>query len=251
MNRQIKYLLLTVLGIPSGLFADPVISIDSVKFNVDTIVQGQVSHVRHEFAIRNSGTSVLRINRVRASCGCTTVEVDSTILPGREGSIAVEVATHELHEGTFTKDVTVLSNAANMPSLRLFISGYFKTVLEVENRSSLRLSPLKASDTGAIVRVWTSKKFKVEKVAFKFKERELGMDWETSIPVKFTYEYPSSGEGTSGSTGKKYGDKQQVCQIRLFYASGPTSDKWGEFAITTDLDAKKVIILPGMLEKER
>ena len=242
--KSIVFLVVSA-GVVSFVSAAPKIAIDSTRVTVDTVVQGETSRIRHVFTVRNTGDSPLRVDKVRSSCGCMAVEVDSVIPPGREGSVTAEIVTKELYDGNFTKDITVLSNAVNRPQLRLYISGYFKTVLEVEERSSIRLSPGKQSDTGVVVRLHTSKRCVVKKVEFKYTETELGMQWETAVPIRFTYEYADEKE--SSGDKQRFADKQNLCLIRLFYSPGPSEDKWGKFFITTDLKTEKEIFVPGTL----
>ena len=59
------------------------------------------------------------------------VEFDSTILPGREGSLTPQVKITGLHSGKFSKSITVESNASNKPRLVLTIKGYILPVLDV------------------------------------------------------------------------------------------------------------------------
>ncbi|MBN1129203.1 MAG: hypothetical protein JXA71_09470 [Chitinispirillaceae bacterium] len=159
---------------------------------------------------------------------------------------------HNLHEGGFRKSVTVQSNAKNTPALRLSVSGYFKTVLEIEPHAAIRLSGAPGSDTGEVIRIRTSKKFTVKKVAFTFKEGEQGMDWEIALPVKFTYKYVSADKAAGGKNrGRHYKGKPLICQIRLFHTPKLRDDKWGEFRIYTDLKERKEITVSGMMEAKK
>ncbi|MDR1884440.1 MAG: DUF1573 domain-containing protein [Prevotella sp.] len=63
-----------------------------------------------EFRFKNTGTAPFLIQRVQASCGCTTPEyTNEPVLPGKEGKIKVTYSTTD-RIGTFNKDVTVFSN---------------------------------------------------------------------------------------------------------------------------------------------
>lgn len=59
------------------------------------------------------------------------VGFDSTILPGREGSVTEEVEMSKLHEGAFAKYATVTSNAKNKPDLKLSLKGVIKVAVSV------------------------------------------------------------------------------------------------------------------------
>ncbi|HUI92391.1 MAG TPA: hypothetical protein VLX68_09120 [Chitinivibrionales bacterium] len=59
------------------------------------------------------------------------VGFDTTILPGREGTVTEEVALDRVHDGAFTKCLTVNSNAKNKPSLQLCMKGFVKVPVAV------------------------------------------------------------------------------------------------------------------------
>lgn len=63
-----------------------------------------------EFTFKNDGNAPLIIQRVHASCGCTTPDyTKEPILPGKEGKITVTYSTVG-RIGVFDKSVTVFSN---------------------------------------------------------------------------------------------------------------------------------------------
>jgi hypothetical protein len=59
------------------------------------------------------------------------VGFDTTILPGREGTVTEEVSLSKVHDGPFTKCLTVSSNAKNKPQLQLCVKGMVKVPLSV------------------------------------------------------------------------------------------------------------------------
>ena len=66
------------------------------------------------FTFENTGKDPLIISRAQASCGCTTPEWTSEpVAKNNKGAIKVKYNTNIL--GTFTKNVTVYSNANNSP----------------------------------------------------------------------------------------------------------------------------------------
>lgn len=63
-----------------------------------------------EFTFKNKGNAPFIIQRVQASCGCTTPDYSKEpILPGKEGKIKVTYSTTG-RPGAFDKKVTVFSN---------------------------------------------------------------------------------------------------------------------------------------------
>jgi hypothetical protein len=62
-----------------------------------------------ELVVKNVGKSVLNIESVNPSCGCTTVDFPKTIQPGKTGKIKLQVDTGK-GSGVRTKTVTINSN---------------------------------------------------------------------------------------------------------------------------------------------
>ena len=74
-----------------------------------------------EFMFTNKGENPLILSNVRASCGCTVPDwPQEPILPGNTGIINVRYNTAII--GSFSKSVTVISNAGNSPVI-LMIKG--------------------------------------------------------------------------------------------------------------------------------
>lgn len=75
-----------------------------------------------EFLFTNNGNEPLILSNVKASCGCTVPTwTKEPIMPGKTGSIKVRYNTNNV--GSFTKSITVTSNAVNAPKLTLKIKG--------------------------------------------------------------------------------------------------------------------------------
>lgn len=73
-------------------------------------VEESAKTVSTEFVFKNTGTAPLLIQRVQASCGCTTPEyTNEPILPGKTGTIKVTYSTVG-RPGTFNKEVIVFTN---------------------------------------------------------------------------------------------------------------------------------------------
>lgn len=63
-----------------------------------------------EFVFKNIGTAPFIIQRVQASCGCTTPDyTNEPVLPGKEGKIKVTYSTTG-RPVIINKDITVFSN---------------------------------------------------------------------------------------------------------------------------------------------
>lgn len=79
----------------------------------------------YKFEFTNTGSESLVIQRVTASCGCTTPNwTKEPVMPGEKGFVSA--AYNPAHRpGTFNKSITVSSNAAT-PTVRLTIAGNVK-----------------------------------------------------------------------------------------------------------------------------
>lgn len=89
----------------------------AIKFEKTTHDYGriaeEVGQAVCEFEFTNTGTKPLIINRVAASCGCTTPKyTKEPVLPGKKGVITVSYSTTN-RVGSFSKTVRVFSNAGD------------------------------------------------------------------------------------------------------------------------------------------
>lgn len=89
--------------------------VGELSFESEVIDYGEValnSDGERTFKFTNTGDAPVVISKVKTTCGCTVADYPKTaILPGSSGEIKVKYATKKA--GTFTKGITVLSNAKN------------------------------------------------------------------------------------------------------------------------------------------
>ncbi|OYX86166.1 MAG: hypothetical protein B7Y83_02225 [Flavobacteriales bacterium 32-34-25] len=106
-----------------------------MTFVNETIDYGTIAHNsdgKREFVFTNNGNKPLIITNAVGSCGCTVPSTPKEpIAPGAKGVIGVKYATDRV--GTFSKTVTVTSNAAGQPTKTLTIKG---TVLPDDTKKS-------------------------------------------------------------------------------------------------------------------
>ena len=57
----------------------PRVEVETERFDLGQMVNGEV--VTRELVVRNTGTADLVIQQVTTSCGCTTAEVEPTVIP--------------------------------------------------------------------------------------------------------------------------------------------------------------------------
>ncbi|VBB48157.1 conserved exported hypothetical protein [uncultured Paludibacter sp.] len=122
MKRKLGILLAVfTMVILTAAAQKPVISFP-VKEHDFGQVNEQDGKITYVFEFTNTGSTPLIVQRVQASCGCTTPDwTKEPIEPGKKGTIT---ATYnpQGRPGVFTKSITVYSNASNETEV-LYIKG--------------------------------------------------------------------------------------------------------------------------------
>jgi hypothetical protein len=92
----------------------PEITFDKLLHDFGTVYQGDKTE--YDFTFRNTGNQPLIISDVKSTCGCTVPEWPrNPILPGSSASIKVKYNSNIV--GPINRQITILSNAANSPSV--------------------------------------------------------------------------------------------------------------------------------------
>ncbi|MBE7173305.1 MAG: DUF1573 domain-containing protein [Williamsia sp.] len=93
-----------------------VLTLKETQFEFGKIQQGQP--VTHDFFIANNSADSLKLERVQASCGCTTpVWKNDPVAPG--GSTQITVGFNAQNEGPFEKLVTIYYNGGQVKTLTI------------------------------------------------------------------------------------------------------------------------------------
>lgn len=122
---KISTLLIVLIYLPF-IFAKaqnngPLIKFEKTSHDFGEIKEAD-AHVAYTFEFTNNGTSVLIVQDVRVSCGCTTPEwTREPIKPGGKGFITAEFDPKN-RPGSFNKSLTVISNS-NAQQIRIYIKG--------------------------------------------------------------------------------------------------------------------------------
>ena len=126
MNRHLKtanlalccVLLAGATLLAQGAAGKPKAVVPELIKDVGFVAKGDL--VTHEFVIRNDGNAPLELREVRAACGCTVVDFDKVIAPGKAGKVRVTVDTGSFN-GPVAKGVTVYTNDPETPTLELTV----------------------------------------------------------------------------------------------------------------------------------
>jgi len=96
-----------------------------IEFESETIDYGTIennSDGNREFKFTNTGNTPLVISNAKGSCGCTVPTwPKEAIAPGESSVIKVRYATNRT--GSFSKSITLTSNAVNAPTKVVKIKG--------------------------------------------------------------------------------------------------------------------------------
>ncbi len=99
----------------------PVIEIEDRVFDFGEIKQGE--KVSHDFKLTNTGKSNLILRKIRASCGCTAIQPEKTVIaPGESTKVVSEFNSRGM-SGRQNKSVTIYSNDPKKSTLLLRLSG--------------------------------------------------------------------------------------------------------------------------------
>lgn len=121
MNRKLLLLATAFLIVTAAFAQKPTLTFKVKEHDFGQVKEedGKISYV---FEFINTGTAPLLIQRVQASCGCTTPDwTKEPVEPGKSGTVT---ATYnpQGRPGSFTKSITVYSNASNETEV-LYIKG--------------------------------------------------------------------------------------------------------------------------------
>lgn len=172
------------------------------------------------------------------------VGFDSTVLPGREGSITEEVAMSKVHEGAFSKCATVTSNAKNKPDLRLCLKGFVKVPVAVEPQ----YVAMKRNASGVVssdLTLGTDKPdLQVKSVTFNSNTNQspsAGQNaWQNKLPVYTEYKL------TKPEKPKDNGSFDYKLTVTL--RSELQQNQYGEFVITTNHPEAAELKVNGMID---
>ncbi len=114
MKNLIKISMVVVATLLMSFSVNTAISWKSDTVDVGEIPQGTPKLI--EFTFQNTGTKEVVITNVKTSCGCTASDyTKEAIAPGKSGF--VKATYNAAAKGSFTKTVTVTTNADETPKV--------------------------------------------------------------------------------------------------------------------------------------
>jgi hypothetical protein len=99
----------------------PRIEVQADRYNFGTVKEG--TNVAHDYVIKNVGSRDLIIRSTRASCGCTAIKPEKTVLaPGEESKVGIVLDTRG-RKGMQHKTVSIISNDPRQSTIILHVEG--------------------------------------------------------------------------------------------------------------------------------
>jgi hypothetical protein len=99
----------------------PVADFNTTSYNYGDVAEGEP--VEFNFVIKNSGKSDLIIRKVKASCGCTTVQPEKNLLKQGESTTIKATFRTNGYSGQQGKSITVITNDPKKSTIILRLSG--------------------------------------------------------------------------------------------------------------------------------
>ena len=131
--RLISSFLVLLLAVFYPAKAQPLIFSAAPEYNFGEKRTGEV--VEHSFVLENRGNQLLRIHRVRSSCGCTVPKLSKEeILPGDSAEVTVRVDLAG-RSGTQRQNVTLNTNDPQQPAFTLSVTGEAQPSIRIEPRT--------------------------------------------------------------------------------------------------------------------
>ncbi|MDX2200196.1 MAG: DUF1573 domain-containing protein [Phycisphaerae bacterium] len=172
--------------------AKPKIELSSELWNFGEIWFGE--KLEQKVTIKNTGNAELRIESVRASCGCTASKAEKNVLaPGEETTASVSFDSHK-RQGQVSTQVTFVSNDPDRKQVVFYLKGFVKRVLNYEPAGGVVIhsTDRTAAKSGTgVITATTAEPIKLEIVrvdAPKFdvtlKEIVAGQKYEVTAVVK-------------------------------------------------------------------
>lgn len=191
----------------------------------ETVAKGE--SLRHDFAIRNTGTVPLEITDVRPACGCTVARYDKTIAPGGVGYIKAEVDTADFN-GPIAKTIAVFTSDQANPKLQLVMKADVKPYIGV-SPGYARFNYVQGEPVGIIGQtIWAADGSDLEAVDVK-----VPFDY-----LKVTQRQPIDEERNADTDGK-----QVRIDIKLI-ADAPVGALRDYVEVTVNHPKQKLVKIP-------
>ncbi len=121
MIKQMFTFIVVFATISLAQILPPKVSTQQMEYDFGQVPRGE--HVKYNFIVTNVGGDILKINDVRASCGCTAAKPEKdNLAPGESTNIKVDFNSTG-RSGKQTKIITVQTNDPDKPEIKFTLTG--------------------------------------------------------------------------------------------------------------------------------
>ncbi len=121
MIKHILSIVLLLSAVGLAQMIPPKVASQQMEYDWGEVSRGD--HVKYNFVVSNVGGDLLKIEDVRASCGCTAAKPEkSDLAPGESTNINVDFNSTG-RSGRQTKYITVKTNDPDKPEIRFKFTG--------------------------------------------------------------------------------------------------------------------------------
>lgn len=172
------------------------------------------------------------------------VEYDSIVPPGQVGELTQQIKLAKLRSGTFTKSVTITSNAKNIELLRVSITGKILSIIHLSHRF-IHLKPdTNGKFVGSLTLSTGKKDLKIKEITFKQKKKKETPDWQLEPEIVFNHSITASD--TADADGYYAYSLNFSCTI-----TPPPEILSGSFILKTNHPKRETIKLRGMINPKK
>jgi len=113
---KIGFVLLSIINV--SLYATPKLDLSATSHDFGKVKRFEKP--KHIFTIKNTGTSDLKILKVKGSCGCTVPKLKDNIIPAGKSTTITVSFNPQKQKGKVTKTVTIYNNATKITEIKIF-----------------------------------------------------------------------------------------------------------------------------------
>lgn len=243
MSVRLFHVVPAVLMVVFSVSSDPRIAFDTKEFDCGIVEEGRKEPLKAYFTVSNTGDSPLILKKVRPGCGCTVVDYDSVIAPGKSQKISASVRIARYRPGPLSKSISVNSNAVNEENVHLKIKANIQAFISISDEF-IHLGNHTGTDSAKNVTLTLTsakKGLKVSKVIFKSDERKSDKELHFKNDLVLGYDFKNSD--TKNQDGL-YHYELSIDPVNTEEQSGT-----GTIEILTNHSRKSVIALRGQIGK--
>ncbi len=236
-----KQIALIVFFLAAAAFTGPRFSVDTKEYKYGEVNADKKEKIKAVFIIKNTGNKDLKIERVKKSCGCTDVEYDTVIPPGKTGKLIPTIRVRGFSAGPMKKYVTVYTNDEKNSEVRLTVHADLIMSLSASQRY-LHVGPDNNKENPVKIVLNTDKPdLRIKDIMFNETSKDKRQKWQPDVPLFIDFYYENEEPEPKGDGRYEY-------ILNIFYEDTIEYRKYGNFIINSDHPQKPKLVIRGKME---